>query len=172
VIASDATLRTLVPGSDPGPASIDVHLGDVLLTASRGLVLDPEADQSNEYRAVNLAWDQRWHLEPLHGYLGVTREKITVPNGWAAVLDGISSLARLWLTIHVTGGYVDPGWTDTPITLEIVPLSNPILLRPGMRVGQVRYVQMTGLSQRPYAGRYVGSGALPVTSRAYKDVAP
>lgn len=172
MIAADATLRTLVPeGSAIGPASVDLHLGDTLTTVSRGAVLDPEMDQSTEFGPRLRRWDGRWLIEPLHGYLGVTRESIDVPNGWVAVLDGVSSLARLWLTVHVTGGYVDPGWSG-PLTLEIVSLSNPVLLRPGQRIAQIRYHRLTEDAEHPYQGRYVGSGAEPVISRAFLDRLP
>ena len=61
----------------------------------------------------------------------------------SARLEGKSSLGRLGLLIHSTAGYVDPGW-DGRLTLELSNVANlPILLAPGMRIGQISFSQMS-----------------------------
>ncbi len=58
-----------------------------------------------------------FYLHPGELALGVTIERITVPDDLVGWLDGRSSLARLGLMIHITAHTIDPGW-DGRITLE------------------------------------------------------
>jgi dCTP deaminase len=70
------------------------------------------------------------------------------------VLDGKSSVGRLFLAAHVTAGYFDPGWHGIG-TLELVNLSSvAITLRPGRLICQSRWMTLTERCARPYRGRY------------------
>jgi dCTP deaminase len=160
VILSDRDLACLHP--NPGPASVDLHLGHELLTLRSGTVLDPERDQADEWEPCPVASDGRWRLDRLHPYLSVTKQKISVSRRHVGLLHGISSLGRLFLLIHVTAGLVDPGWTESPLTLELMALGAPILLRPGMRIGQITLHELTSDCRHPYAGKYLhDQGAVP-----------
>ena len=54
-----------------------------------------------------------------------------------------SSLGRLGLLIHSTAGFVDAGF-DGHITLELANVASlPITLYPGMKIGQLSFMQMT-----------------------------
>lgn len=168
MILSDRHLSCMYPGSKPGPASIDLHLGDELKGLASGTVLDPELDQSDAWVPLELCSDGRWRLDRLHPYLGVTAERLTVDHRHVGLLHGVSSLGRLFLLIHVTAGLVDPGWTRSRLTLELMPLGAPILLRPGMRIGQITLHEMTSECVQPYAGKYAGDqGAVP--SRMFQE---
>jgi len=48
---------------------------------------------------------------------------VTVDKTIAGRLEGKSSLARLGLLVHVTGGYLDPG-NSTTLTLEFHNVNN------------------------------------------------
>ena len=68
---------------------------------------------------------------------GTTLERIAIPDDILGKLEGKSTLGRLGLMIHSTAGYVDPGW-DGELTLELSNVANlPIILHPGMRIGQL-----------------------------------
>jgi deoxycytidine triphosphate deaminase len=57
-------------------------------------------------------------LKPGEMILGRTHETFTVPKDCTATLDGRSSFARIGLAIHVTGGFINPGWRGhMPLTL-------------------------------------------------------
>ena len=72
-------------------------------------------------------------------------------------LEGKSTLGRLGLMIHSTAGYVDPGW-DGEITLELSNVATlPIVLHPGMRIGQMSFERMSSPSERPYGSKGLGS---------------
>lgn len=171
MILSDRHLSCMYPtfSGAIGPASIDVHLGEDIRGLRSGTVLDPEIDQSAEWEPLEPASDGRWRLDRLHPYLGVTKELLSVDDEHVGLLHGVSSIGRLFLLIHVTAGLVDPGWTRGRLTLELMPLAAPVLVRPGMRIGQVTLHQLSAQCVHPYAGRY--SGDLTATpSRAWKDV--
>ena len=74
-----------------------------------------------------------------------------------ARLEGKSSLGRLGLLIHSTAGFVDAGW-DGHLTLELSNVANlPITLYPGMKIGQISFLQMTSPAENPYGSKGLGS---------------
>ncbi|MEM8618255.1 MAG: dCTP deaminase, partial [Actinomycetota bacterium] len=89
--------------------------------------------------------------------LGSTLERIGMPNDIVGRVDGKSSLGRLGLLIHSTAGFVDPGF-DGHITLELANVASlPITLYPGMRIGQISFMQMTTPADEPYGAGALGS---------------
>lgn len=90
--------------------------------------------------------------------LGSTVERITISSDLAGRMEGKSSLARLFLVVHSTAGFFDPGW-DGEGTLEIINHSpRPIRLWPGMRIAQMAFFRMAGRPDRGYGqqGHYQG----------------
>ena len=82
--------------------------------------------------------------------LGSTLERIRLPDDLVARLEGKSSLGRLGLLIHSTAGFIDPGW-DGHVTLELSNVANlPITIYPGMKIGQISFMQMTEPAATPY----------------------
>jgi deoxycytidine triphosphate deaminase len=68
-----------------------------------------------------------------------------------------SSLGRLGLIIHSTAGFIDAGF-DGHITLELTNIATlPITLYPGMKIGQVSFMQMTTPADKPYGKGASGS---------------
>jgi dCTP deaminase len=89
-------------------------------------------------------------LHPGEFVLGSTKEKVTLPDDLVARLEGKSSLGRLGLLIHSTAGFVDAGW-DGHLTLELSNVANlPITVYPGMKIGQISFLQMTTPADHPY----------------------
>lgn len=107
-------------------------------------------------------------LKPGIGYLFHTEEVV-----WAErrvpVLDGKSSIGRLFTKIHETAGFCDPQFKGQ-ITLEVTVV-HMVRVYPGMRIGQVRFHTLSG-ELRPYDGNYTGDRAIgPVASRSWKQFA-
>lgn len=95
-------------------------------------------------------------IEPGEFLLASTVERITLGGQTAARIEGKSSLARVGLAVHVTGGFIDPGFSGQ-ITLEIVNmLHRPLMLHAGMRIAQVAFLPVMGEVVKPYSrtGRY------------------
>lgn len=70
-----------------------------------------------------------------------------------------------------TAGFVDAGW-DGHLTLELSNVANlPIAIYPGMKIGQISFLQMTSPAENPYGGdatasKYKGQQG-PTPSRYY-----
>jgi len=107
-----------------------------------------------------------WWLKPGIGYLMHTAERVTTKR-YVPVLDGKSSIGRLFITAHITAGYGDPGF-DGQYTLEVVA-THPVLVYPGMRFCQIRFHTPVGeLLEYGHRGHYTGKASMgPVPSMAY-----
>jgi deoxycytidine triphosphate deaminase len=88
--------------------------------------------------------------------------EVSSPNGMflasrAFIPTHNSSLGRLGLLIHSTAGFIDPGW-DGHVTLELSNVANlPVTIYPGMKIGQISFVQLTEPAETPYGSGEIGS---------------
>ena len=120
---------------------------------------------------VDVAEGEPFILHPGEFVLGSTYEQVTLPDDVAARLEGKSSLGRLGLLTHSTAGFVDPGFSGH-VTLELSNVANlPIVLTPGMAIGQISFMTMTTPVDRPYGSpelrsRYQGQSD-PTPSRSH-----
>lgn len=149
MILSDVSLRNELewgalvidpPPADAAiqPASIDLHLGDHIRW---GWDLDEKTDLDG-VRSV--------FLGPGEFMLGHTAEHVSIPAHLVAVLNGKSSLGRLGLSIHITAGFIDPGFRGQ-ITLELHNCSQrKVPLTAGMPIGQLVLMRLTEPAERPY----------------------
>jgi len=169
MVLSDRTIREqLLAGriqidpmheKDIQPSSVDLHLGSRfrVFRNSRYPYIDPTMDQVGLMDLVESSPEEPFVLHPGEFVLGATVERLALPNDIVARLEGKSSLGRLGLLIHSTAGYIDPGWEGT-ITLELSNVANlPIVLTPGMAIGQVSFMLMTTPVDRPYGTPGLGS---------------
>lgn len=103
--------------------------------------------------------EQGWLLKPGIGYLMHTQERVSTLS-YVPILDGKSSIGRLFLQVHATAGYGDPGF-DGQFTLEVI-VQHPIRIYLGMRICQIRFQEMAGSPQQTYdkVGHYKGEAAL------------
>lgn len=157
------------------PASIDVRLGRLfrVFETHRYPVVDPAADQSGTAQLVRVGDDERFVLHPGEFALAATLEEVELPDNLAARLEGKSSLGRLGLLTHATAGFIDPGFHGR-ITLELSNVARlPILLHPGMKIGQLCFLRLTSPARRPYGSPGLGSKYQgqrgPTPSRSFQD---
>ncbi len=135
-------------------SSMDLRLGNVfkVYEHSKYAVLDPKNPKTfaQNMRVINVADGEPFIVQPGEFVLGVTQEKITVPDDLVVRVEGRSSLGRLGIIVHSTAGFVDPGFSGT-ITLEISNLNRlPVALYPGMRVCQLAFEMMSSPAETPY----------------------
>lgn len=169
VVLSDRTIRLeisagriVVEPIDPDdiqPSSVDLHLGDdfQVFRNSRYPYIDPAREQMGLTERVTASVEEPFVLHPGEFALGTTVEHIGLPDDIVGRLEGKSSLGRLGLLIHSTAGYVDPGWQGR-LTLELSNVANlPIVLTPGMKIGQISFSRMTTPVDRPYGHPELGS---------------
>ena len=142
------------------PSSVDLHLDRyfrVFLNHTTR-VIDVKDDQENLTELVKIEPDEEpFVLHPGEFVLGSTSERVMVPDDLVARIDGKSSLGRLGLLVHATAGFVDAGWNGF-LTLELSNVANlPITLYPGMKIGQISFLQMTTPADVPYGASQLGS---------------
>ena len=155
------------------PASVDLTLAEefLIFDQEKTSVIDPMLPV--DMRTVKLN-REGFLLSPGGFALGSTRELIGIPNGYVGRLEGKSSLARLGLLVHVTAGFIDPGWKPAQITLEFVNLAPvPIILREGMKIAQLSIETVDKQSYKPYGhedlhSKYVNQRG-PTASQYYKN---
>lgn len=122
------------------PASLDITIGDEILIPGRRndakIFPLPRAIQVGEFA------------------LASTAEEVRLPADISARLEGRSSWGRLGLVVHVTAGFIDPGFHGQ-ITLELKNVgSQPIHVAPGDRIGQLSFTRLSSPSRHPYNGNY------------------
>ncbi len=188
MILSDRTIREQLEAGriviDPldadniQPSSVDLRL-DRYFRVFRNhtmRVIDVKEDQEELTELVEISDDDGFILHPGEFVLGSTAERVALPDDLVARLEGKSSLGRLGLLIHSTAGFVDAGW-DGYLTLELSNVANlPITLYPGMKIGQISFLQMTTAADIPYGSSQVGSKYQgqrgPTPSRYFENFKP
>lgn len=157
-------------------SSMDLRLGNTfkLYEHSKFAVLDPHKPETfaGNMRIITVPDGESFLVQPGEFVLGVTRERIIVPDDLVVRVEGRSSLGRLGIIVHSTAGFVDPGFAGT-ITLEISNLNRmPVALYPGMRVCQLAFEQMSSPAETPYNvkphSKYLNQ-VLPEESRLTAD---
>lgn len=102
---------------------------------------------------VEIREGESFFLHPGELVLGITVQRIVLPNDIAGRLDGRSSLARLGLMVHATAHTIDPGWNGR-ITLEFFNCGRlPLAMRPGMRICALSFEMLMSPTSKPYAAR-------------------
>lgn len=127
------------------PASIDICIGKTM-----------QIEQAGRFVSVDIP-PEGVSFQPGDFALVATMETFNVPNGYAMDLRLKSSTARRGFD-HSLAFWVDPGWQGV-LTMEIrnVLQFNALKIVPGQRFAQVVVHKLSGLSARPYRGRYHGA---------------
>jgi len=157
------------------PSSVDVRLDRLfrLFDNHRYGVIDPATEQPELTRLVEVDAGDAFVLHPGELVLGSTYELVGLGTDIAARLEGKSSLGRLGLLTHSTAGFVDPGFSGH-VTLELSNVATlPIMLWPGMKIGQLCFFALSSPAEHPYGStgsgsRYQGQRG-PTASRSHVD---
>lgn len=124
------------------PASVDLSLNRVVKTI--------------DGRTFNLGEKSMYVLQPGEFILGSTIEYVNVPYDLVARVEGRSSIGRLGVMVHVTAGYIDPGFMGN-ITLELFNCSDkPFQLNFGDCLCQIVFETLSSPCKHPYDGKYQG----------------
>jgi len=143
------------------PNSLDIRLGNHFVWYLPGdNVIDPYdhasvCDQTQSTTASSLI------LYPQQFVLAETLEVIGLPDDIVASIEGKSSIARLGIELHQTGGWIDAGFRGS-ITLEMCNVNNrPVRIYEGMPIGQLVFYA----TQRAAAPYNIKSGAKYMNQR-------
>src|SRR3989440_8038725 len=184
MVLSDRTIARLL---DEGRIEIDPYEDSLLQPSSVDVRVDRyfRVFHNNRYPFIDVREEQEdltelvevserpFILHPGEFVLGSTLERIRLADDLVARLDGKSSLGRLGLLIHSTAGFIDPGW-DGHVTLELSNVANlPVTIYPGMKIGQISFMQSTEPAATPYGAASIGSKYKgqkgPTPSRYFKN---
>ena len=182
--AEVAAGRVVLDPWDPSmvqPSSIDVRLDKFfrLFDNHRYPYIDPAQEQPGLTRLVEVGngpdgtGDESFVLHPGEFVLGSTLETVSLPDDLAARVEGKSSLGRLGLLTHATAGFVDPGFSGH-VTLELSNVATlPIVLYPGMKIGQLCFFRLSSPAENPYGSAAYGSHYQgqrgPTASRSWQN---
>lgn len=148
------------------PASYDVRLGDELLVLLPGEPLDTRTDTTDQWKRVSIG---RGGVVLEYGMfaLGTTMERLAMGEHLTGMVEGKSSLGRLGLLVHITAGYLDPGFAGQ-VTLELACIHpRGVRLYAGMPIGQVGFDDCLDVD-RPYHGKYCEQSG-PTASRYHEN---
>jgi dCTP deaminase len=143
-----------------GAASLDVRLGTSFEIYHRnkfGIIdfVDPKhrEQMGGESEIIDLDFLDSISLTPGQFILAHTMEYIELSETIAAEIEGRSSFARLGVEVHMTAGFIDPGFSGA-ITLEIHNSgAMPIVLYPGLRIAQLRFARVDA-PEKSYSRRH------------------
>jgi deoxycytidine triphosphate deaminase len=156
-----ARKRALLYGRDCGPRfEVQFTPNRPVFRLPRKLARQKTTGRFHLFRAITEVRE----VESPNGLFLITKSYIPTHN---------SSLGRLGLLIHSTAGFIDPGW-DGHVTLELSNVANlPITIYPGMKIGQISFMQMTEPATTPYGSDRIGSKYKgqtgPTPSRYFKN---
>ncbi|MGU3432796.1 dCTP deaminase [Actinomycetes bacterium M1A6_2h] len=176
-IKAEITAGTLgIEPFDPAmvqPSSVDVRLDGLfrVFNNTKYTHIDPAQRQDELTTLVERKEGEQFVLHPGEFVLGSTLELTSLPDNLAGRLEGKSSLGRLGLLTHSTAGFIDPGFSGH-ITLELSNVANlPIILWPGMKIGQLCLFRLSSPAEHPYGSAGTGSKYQgqrgPTPSKAY-----
>ncbi|NSX55168.1 2'-deoxycytidine 5'-triphosphate deaminase [Sulfitobacter sp. 1151] len=129
------------------PASLDLRLGTVAYRVRASFLSGQNATVARrleEFEMHRIDLSDGAVLEKGAVYVVPLMESLALPNGVQAVANAKSSTGRLdLLTRTITDGGVEfdriaPGYSG-PLYAEICPRSFSVLVRPGMRLNQIRF---------------------------------
>ncbi len=145
--AGEITARPAITSEQIQPASLDLRLGDVAYRVRASFLAGHGAkvsDRLEEFEMHRVDLNDGAVLEKGCVYVVPLMERLDLPADLAAVANAKSSTGRLdLLTRTITDGGTEfdriaPGYAG-PLYAEICPRSFSVLVRPGMRLNQIRF---------------------------------
>ena len=146
------------------PNSYNLSLHDELLIYEE-VVLDMK--EVNRVRRLKLP-DSGLVLNPNQIYLGRTQER-TETYGLVPMVEGRSSVGRLGLSVNVTAGFGDVGFSGY-WTLEMFAVQ-PVRIYPGVPICQIFYHQLVGEYDSYSSDKYHNNRDIQ-PSLLYKELNP
>ena len=126
-----------------GPASIDLTLSNQLrIFNSNHKIIEEDIDYKKITKLINIS--EGYILKPSELVLGITQEKVTLPENICGWLNSRSRFARIGLMSHITAPFIAPGVSNKQV-LEIYNAGpNKIKLTPGTKICQIVFHECKG----------------------------
>ncbi len=142
----------------PGSYDLALHHEIGVPTSTHlGQSVDLRRHNPKEFVTKEKIFSVGYELVPGACVLGSTIETVRCPDDCVARVEGKSSLGRLFLAVHVTAGFIDPGFQGQ-VTLEIAN-HGPwvVILWPGMPIAQINFAHLLSPCAKPYGSAGLGS---------------
>lgn len=154
------------------PASVDLQLGGYIMEVDAHERIDTKHMKDKIRPSWLITKGEPLILAPDDFILANTMQYVEIPSNMAGMCTGRSSIGRLGISIHVTAGFIDPGFKGT-ITLEIKNISkNTVILYPRQRIAQLLLFEINEpeytYATKKGSGKYMGQ-KLPRYSRINED---
>ena len=119
------------------PNSLDIRLGNHFVWYEPcDDVIDP-FNKDTIHTHTQERKSTYFDIQPGQFVLAETLETITLPDNIVSSIEGKSSVARLGIQLHQTGGWIDAGFSGT-ITLEMYNSNcRPVRVYADMPIGQL-----------------------------------
>ncbi|NOX41853.1 MAG: 2'-deoxycytidine 5'-triphosphate deaminase [Alphaproteobacteria bacterium] len=136
-----------IPDGQIQPASLDLRLGDVAYRVRASFLSGHSrsvTDRMTEFKMHKVDLSQGAVLEKGCVYVVPLMESLALPEGISAIANAKSSTGRLDLLTRLITDHgvefdrIEPGYHG-PLYAEICPRSFSVLVRPGMRLNQIRF---------------------------------
>lgn len=136
-----------VPERQVQPGSIDLRLGDIIVKFKESVksVDIKNTINSKEYLEIKKykSYDPIT-IAPKEILYGQVYEQMWIGDNYSARIEGRSRVARLGLSIHCTGSYINPGFCGA-MPLQIINFNSfPITIYPYIEICQVIISQISG----------------------------
>lgn len=154
----EAMIRDGVIGYAPynpdylNPASVDMTLHPMIRVPAlpKGSVLDMREVQADHTASYEIP-EGGYVIRPGEFLLASTVEWVKLPDDMVSRVEGKSSIGRVGLAVHITAGFIDPGF-EGQVTLEIANLSPwAIKVYPHMRIAQMAFTPTESAALKPYS---------------------
>ena len=156
------------------PCSLDVRVGDEcgFYNVPNGVIVDTRETDVEKYIERRNINEDGLVVGPDDFFLVSTRENISIPDYLGVEIKGRSSMARLAVSIHQTGGLSDAGFGGG-LVLEVSTESDfPVRIYPGQRIAQLTFHRLQTAAKEPYGkengNKYDGQQGA-VGSRIHED---
>lgn len=136
-----------------GPGSVDLHLGSTFVVYKKVRDLFHVTDQADFRRVTEqIEVKDYFLLLPRESAMGMTKERITLPDNICGRLEGRSRFARLGLLVHITAGFMHPGISNHQVLEMYNAGPIPLAIHPGTRICQFVFEYTIGKGH--YRGKF------------------
>jgi deoxycytidine triphosphate deaminase len=126
-----------------------------LLELAPGQKIDLSDEIVPKYTEVQIP--ESGYILPSKGFiLASSIEKISTSRSISVLVDGISALSRVGLSIHQSSMHCKPGQDFYTVTLEMFNAGNSeIILRPGINIGKFLFIKSKEENSKDYKSKYL-----------------
>jgi dCTP deaminase len=136
-----------------GPASIDLTLADsIRIFDNTESVIDISSNLDYKKNTKVIKLGSGYILKPKELVLGITKEKVSLPDNICGWLQSRSRFARIGLMSHITAPFICPGVSNNQV-LEIFNAGNHnIMLKPNVKICHLILQECKGKAK--YKGKF------------------